>query len=458
MNTSTRSRRLALVLATLATAALPRAAGAQVLSLADALRRADSGAYANRVAAAESRAQEGRAAGALRGVLPSFRVEGGYVRTTDPLGAFGASLRQRTLTAASFDPARLNDPEAIGTVSSALVVEQPLINVDAWLGRSAARHGAEAAREAERWTRSGSAVDVIRAYYGAVLAGEQTAALDSAARAAQAHQRQAESLHRNGVAARSDALLAAVRAAEAGNRLVAAAASGRLARVRLALALGAVGDTAFVLPDSLPSADALDALAAEPGDETPGDRADVRAARLALSAAAADHRRATALLLPRVNAFGRLDWNTDATPFGGRDAWTAGVMVSWSPFSGGAEMAARRETSARRAGAAASAEAAEARGALELADAVTSLEVAQARMRTGARAVEQSAEAHRIVTRKYEGGLATVVELFDAAAEETRARLEYADARYQVITALAERRRAAGLDTGILTRLDPEER
>ena len=84
--------------------------------------------------------------------------------------------------------------------------------------------------------------------------------------------------------------------------------------------------------------------------------------------------------------------------------WTAGVMVSWSPFSGGAELAARREATARRAGAAASAEAAEARGVLELADAVTSLEVAQARMRTGARAVEQSAEAHRIVSRKYEGG------------------------------------------------------
>ena len=100
-------------------------------------------------------------------------------------------------------------------------------------------------------------------------------------------------------------------------------------------------------------------------------------------------------------------------------------MVSWSPFSGGAELAARREATARRAGAAASAEAAEARGVLELADAVTSLEVAQARMRTGARAVEQSAEAHRIVSRKYEGGLATVVELFDAAAEETRARLEF---------------------------------
>ena len=220
--------------------------------------------------AAERRAQEGRAAGTLRGILPSFRES--RADTSAPPIRSAPSARASAsapLTAASFDPARLNDPEAIGTVSSALVVEQPLINADAWLGRSAARRGAEAARESERWTRSGSAVDVIRAYYGAVLAGEQIAALDSAARAAHAHERQAESLHRNGVAARSDALLAAVRASEADTRLVAAQGAGRLARVQLALALGAVDDTAFVLPDSLPDADALSALVAAAGDESP---------------------------------------------------------------------------------------------------------------------------------------------------------------------------------------------
>jgi outer membrane protein TolC len=62
------------------------------------------------------------------------------------------------------------------------------------------------------------------------------------------------------------------------------------------------------------------------------------------------------------------------------------------------------------------------------------------------------------VTRKYEGGLATAVELFDAAAEETATRLGYADARYQLIMALAQRRRAAGLDPAAITRLDEPER
>jgi outer membrane protein TolC len=158
-----------------------------------------------------------------------------------------------------------------------------------------------------------------------------------------------------------------------------------------------------------------------------------------------------------VNAFGRLDWNTAASPFGGQEAWTAGIMLSWSPFTGGAELAAAREAAARRDGASAAAEAAAARGRLELSESATALEVARARTEASGRAVDQSTEAHRIVSRRYEGGLATVVELFDAAAEETAARLSDADARYQLILALARHRRAAGQDPAALTRLDQTE-
>ena len=315
-----------------------------------------------------------------------------------------------------------------------------------------------AARAAESWARAGTELDVVRAYYGAVLASEAVAALDSAARAAHSHQRVAESQHRNGLVTRSDALLAAVRAGQIDAQLIDARGTARLARARLAVTLGAPADTAFSLPDRLPDTTAIAALAEAADTAAAADRADVRAARLARDAAAADQQRATALFLPRVNSFGRLDWNTPGSPFGGRDAWTAGLMVSWSPFSGGAELAERRATVARRESAEAAAEAAEARGRLELEQAAIALDVARARMAITGQAVGQSAEAHRIVTRKYEGGLATAVELFDAAAEETAARVGFAEARYQAIVALAESRRAAGRSLNILTSLESTER
>jgi outer membrane protein TolC len=298
----------------------------------------------------------------------------------------------------------------------------------------------------------------VRAYYGAVLARERVTTLDSAASAAHAHQRVAESQHRNGLATKSDALLAAVRAGQVDADLIAARGAANLARAQLALVLGAPDDTNFALPAHLPDTAAISRLTGAASDDSLGDRADVRAARLALDAATADRQRATALLLPRVNSFGRLDWNSADTPFGGRNAWTAGIMVTWSPFSGGAELAERRMAAARRSAAVTMTEAAEARGRLELKEAANALEVALARTEISGRAVEQSGEAHRIVARKYEGGLATAVELFDAAAEETGSRLGFAAARYEAIVAVAEHRRASGQSLAVLTSLDDVER
>ena len=433
------------------------AAHAQVLTLGAALDRAAGEGYANRAARAQADAAQGEAGLTLRGILPTVKVEGGYVRTTDPLGAFGAILRQRAVTPAAFDPAQLNDPAAIGDVSSALVAEQPIFNADALYGRNAAVKAGAAARASADWVANGTALDVVRAYYGAVLAAEQSATLDSAARAAHAHQRMAESLHRNGVATRSDALLAAVRAGEVDARLIAARGAARIARRRLALVLGAPADTGFTLPDHLPDTTAILRLAVAPDSSGAAPRSDVRAARLALEAASAGLHRATAALLPRVNAFGRLDWNAPSTPFGGRDAWTVGVMVSWSPFSGGTELAQRRVAAAQREAARVGLEAATAQALLDTEEAANALEVAEARMSIAGAAVGQSGEAHRIVARKYEGGLATAVELFDAAAEETATRLSYADARYQAIVALAQTRRAAGRSLAPLTSLDSTE-
>jgi outer membrane protein TolC len=56
------------------------------------------------------------------------------------------------------------------------------------------------------------------------------------------------------------------------------------------------------------------------------------------------------------------------------------------------------------------------------------------------------------VGRKYDGGLTTITELFDAAAVETASVLGYASARYDALVAIADLRRAAGLDVGSAAR------
>ncbi|HMU62772.1 MAG TPA: hypothetical protein PKA66_13380, partial [Gemmatimonadales bacterium] len=100
------------------------------------------------------------------------------------------------------------------------------------------------------------------------------------------------------------------------------------------------------------------------------------------------------------------------------------------------------------------AEAATAGAQLEQNATRTQLAVAVAKLGIAEVAVEQGAEAHRIVAKKYAGGLATVAELLSAAAVETQTRLGLADARYQTITADAAARQAAGADLMVLSILE----
>jgi outer membrane protein len=446
-----RMHRIAATIIALALLSAP--AAAQRLTLGDALARADRDGYANRMADGAATTAAAGPTAALRGVLPTLRLEGGVVGTTDPIGAFGTTLRQRRIGPADFDPARLNRPNAARNYAGALVLEQPLFNADALVGRTAARHAADAAVAAAEWTRGDTRVMVVRAYYGAILAREQVATLEAALRAAREQVRRAESLVANGMATRSDALMAAVQAGEVEAQLVEARGRATTATRQLATVMGAPGAAEMVLPQQLPAVAAITALPVGTA-ATPEQRADLSAARQQVAAAEADLRRARSLYMPRLNAMARYDWNSPERPFQGDENWSVGVMLNWTPFAGASEIAERRAAQGRAQSARAGADAARAQAELEVAEVETEWAVALERLRITATAMEQSREAHRIVSRRYEGGMAPVVELLAAAATETQSALGHSHARYTAIVAAARRLRASGLDAAALTILD----
>ncbi len=432
-------------------------AGAQ-LTLRDAFAEAARAGYTNRIAAGNAASQRAQTLAPLKGVLPTVRVEAGYIRTTDPTTVFGATLRQRAVSQASFDPARLNYPSATGNYQTGIVLEQPLLNADAWTGRRAAVHSADATRAAEEWTQLSTRVDVVRAYYGAVLTAERVAALRSAARAAHAHVAQAEAMVKQGLVTKSDALLASVRAGDVDAQLAEAEGAVATTRRQLAVLLGRGGDD---LPNDLIQAKHLpptERIRAEVAGDTVAragePRADVRAATDALAAARGDALRAKASLVPRINGFARYDWNSPTGLYAGDRNWTVGVVASWNPFAGASELADVGATAGRAQAVQAQAEAARAASRLEIEQTRTALSVALTRLDIAERAAAQSAEAHRIVSRKYGGGLAGVVELLDAQAAETQSALALSQARWAAIVAAAERRHALGLDPASLASLD----
>lgn len=422
--------------------------GQAVLTLKDAIQAADSAAFQNRIASGNAKAQSAGAASALQGIIPSIRVEAGYVRTDDPLGAFGFLMRQRGVTAAAFDPSRLNSPEVSENWSGSLIAEVPLLNLDAWMGRAAAVNAARAASASREWTRAEVRLNVVRAYYGAIMASEQIGALESALSAATEHHRQAQLMVDNGLATPSDALLAAVQRGQVQAGLLAAQSQAEIATAQLKLLMGMDLRTAILLPDSLPDPGHM--MSVEPADE---DRHDLMAARYGAQAAEYDVKRSNSTLLPRINAFGSSDWHTANKLFGATPSHTVGVMASWAVFSGGAR-GDRIAASARREAAQAMLEGAEEAAELEIKKARSELSVADAQLEIARRSVVQSADALRLVERRYEAGLATAAELLSAAATNTSTQLGLTAARYRLITAEASLRHALGASFGALTEME----
>ena len=162
------TRRLSLIIAAVSfTAGHARHAHAQ-LTLAAALREADHAAFPNRVAAGNASGQAAQRLAPLSGILPTVRVEAGYLATNDPIGVFGSTLRQRAITTANFDPERLESPRHRRELPrrrrrGATPVERR--RMDGPARGSCSRR--KRATRTEEWTRLSTRVDVVRAYYAA---------------------------------------------------------------------------------------------------------------------------------------------------------------------------------------------------------------------------------------------------------------------------------------------------
>ena len=76
--------------------------------------------------------------------LPNIAVSHTGFSTTNPLMAFGSKLNQSILTAADFNPDLLNNPNQTQNFATRIEVKQPLINMDGFYQRKAAKNKMEA--------------------------------------------------------------------------------------------------------------------------------------------------------------------------------------------------------------------------------------------------------------------------------------------------------------------------
>ncbi len=395
-----------------------------------------------------SRSQIDQAEAGLRqaegGRLPRLNLSLTATHTNDPLNAFGLKLSQERIGAADFIPATLNDPKAVDNLNTRVELLWPVYTggqVQSYVAQAQAQ--VRTAQSGDQAARQQLIRQVLMAYQGVHTARAFVSVAEESLSAAQEYARITERMHRQGLAVKSDMLSARVHLEDARVRLAEARNGVASALDRLRLLLGKSLDDALdvgapVMPGMPDGGDAdLRRQAIANHDGLRALRNQMEAAGAQVEAARAGHR-------PQVNVVLRQDWNDDKVGLDASSYTVAGVL-SWTLFDGGATRAGVDRAEAGRMELAARLRQAEDGVSLQVSEARRKSLEAETRIQARELAVEQAEEARRLVRKRYENGMATLVELLAAQAQLDKARADLVGARQELASQRAELLRVVGM-------------
>ncbi|MGH8136206.1 MAG: TolC family protein [Steroidobacteraceae bacterium] len=340
--------------------------------------------------------------------------------------------------------------------NSVLLLTQPLYDARIAAARRQAAYGYDAARYGLDSYRLQLERDVRQAYYRWLASREAIEVLAATHELAQENERVNESLHRNGKVTRDLVLRAEANRLEIDQQLTRARATESLARryvnflcnAQLARELEAATVTDADLPRLAARVPRLTgtATAALQFEGTALERrAELRQLEAAVAAAGESERIAEAAFKPQVAL--AVDAGTQGTDwdYGDQDPYVmASVIVRFNIFNGGADRASVRAAHARSAELTAGREQAEQQIRMQVHEALSDLEVAEASLATASRRADAAAAAFTIVAKKRDLGQVSPAEYLDAQRALTTARLNGNLTRFEALAALAQVEYAIG--------------
>jgi outer membrane protein TolC len=410
------------------------------LTFAEALQRALDNNESLKVTGARVREADAHVAEARTSFLPAADFNYMYTPAQEsaalqiPAGIFGpdAQIFRANFTRQNVMRFDVTQPIwAGGRLQSGLAAAQ--------LQASSAQHQYERARQS-------LTLDVVQAYYGALLQQQGIAVAEEGVRRAEHQERMAQTRFDAGTAARLDVTRAGVEVANAKAVLIRARSSAETAMQALRAVLSQDDAEPFVLAGSLdedttiPDKDALIA-----GVKA---RADIQALAAQRDSATQMKKLAAGELKPSVAFVGSLQYQQDGLGqfwSGDNRSFQAAVAVKL-PLT-----AAPRVNAQKAAATAQEQQAAHAINAtldaarLELTTAVQELASARELVDVQQKAVELARESLSIAEVSYENGVITTSELNDARVSMMQTEWALAQAKYAVIVAGARTRFAAGL-------------
>lgn len=258
--------------------------------------------------------------------MPQVDLSYSALFTDNPLNAFGFNLQQGTVTAADFDPSKLNNPSLTKDFGSKIEVMQPLINPDLFYQRKAAKKGKEIAELQKMRTSEYVAFQVKQTYMELALAYDAKEVIGRALATSAEGLKRAQSFYDEGLIQRTDLLDAQIFNSKLETDLSQATNSIQDISDRLSLVMGTETGIQYTIDKVTETAEA---------DFSYNDlRTDFVAMNKAIEAQTMMKQASKMNFLPKLNAFGSYQYNDSKFAQFDKGSYLVGIKLSWNIFNG----------------------------------------------------------------------------------------------------------------------------
>ncbi|WP_298878360.1 TolC family protein [uncultured Polaribacter sp.] len=352
--------------------------------------------------------------------LPNITASHTGISTTNPLMAFGSKLNQGILTQNDFNPALLNNPTTTQNFATKIEVQQPLINVDGFFKRKAAKSKMEAMSLKTERTQDYLVFEVEKAYMQLQLAYKAVNVLEKALETANANKEMANNSFKQGYLQRADILNVDVRVTEIKNQLYTAKSNVQNASNYLSFLMN---DKDFVV---YKPSESLTISTLNIDDKSISEnRSDIKAMHFASKAYEQMNKADKMAFLPRLNAFGSYEMYDNKVFQGNANGYLIGAKLSWDIFQGSKRFGKAQKSKAELEKSKLEYNQYISKSNLELNKVKRQLIDAKNKLELTSLAVEQSKESLRIRKNRFKEGLEKTSDLLQAETKFLQKQLEY---------------------------------
>ena len=360
-------------------------------------------------------------------LLPSISISHTGILTTNPLMAFGSKLNQEILTAADFDPNLLNNPDQIRNFATKIEVQQPIINVDGFYQRKAAKTKMQATALQTVRTKDYLVFEVEKAYMQLQLSYKAVDVLEKVLKTALANKNLAENSFKQGYLQKADVLAVEVRVTEVQNQLQTSKSNVLNASNYLSFLMNEKDEYILKPSDSL----TISTFALKTGETISNERADIKAMEIASNAYETMHKADKMAFLPRLNAFGSYELYDDNLFQTNASGYIVGAQLSWNVFEGSKRFGKAQKSKAEYERSKIQYDQYLSQSNLEFNRAKRMLLDAENKLKLTQLALKQSEESLRIRTNRFQQGLEKTTDLLITETQYSQKQLEYYQTIYE---------------------------